>query len=43
VSLGRPGFDALTGLVGACPAVAMDYPDAATAIASVETLWEQLP
>ena len=43
VSLGRPGFDALTALVGACPAVAMDYPDAATAIANVETLWEQLP
>ena len=41
VSLGRAGFDALTGLVATCPAVAMDYPDAATAIANVETLWEQ--
>jgi HprK-related kinase A len=41
VSLGAPGFDALTGLVAACPAAALDYPDTATAVALVETLWEQ--
>ena len=41
VALGGPGFDALTGLVSRCPAAAIDYPDAATAIEMVETLWEQ--
>jgi len=42
VSLGGAGFDALTGLVAACPAAAIDYPDAATAIATVDALWEQV-
>jgi len=41
VALGGAGFDALTRLVGECPAAAVDYPDAATALALVETLWEQ--
>lgn len=42
VALGAAGFDALTTLVGACPAVAMEYPDADTAFANVDALWEQL-
>lgn len=41
VSLGSAGFEALTGLIAACPAVAIDYPDAETATAMVEELWEQ--
>ncbi|MGZ8281905.1 MAG: HprK-related kinase A [Allosphingosinicella sp.] len=41
VSLGAAGFDALTGLVGDCPAAAIDYPDTAAAIELVEALWEQ--
>ena len=41
VALGGPGFDALTRLVAACPAAAMDYPDTATALELVETLWAQ--
>jgi HprK-related kinase A len=36
VAMGERGFDALTGLVRAAPATAIDYPDAATAIAMVE-------
>jgi hypothetical protein len=41
VTLGSAGFEALTGLVGACPAAAIDYPDTASAIDMVEELWEQ--
>lgn len=41
VALGRAGFDALTGLVGACPAAAIDYPDTESAVAMVETLWRE--
>ncbi|WP_114952585.1 HprK-related kinase A [Sphingosinicella terrae] len=41
VALGGAGFEALNGLVAACPAAAIDYPDAATAIDMVEGLWEQ--
>ena len=41
VTLGAAGFEALTRLIAHCPAVAIDYPDAATAIATVEALWEQ--
>ena len=41
VALGAAGFDALTGLVSQCPAAAIDYPDAPTAIEMVDTLWEQ--
>jgi len=42
VTLGERGFDALTGLVRAVPARAIDYPDTATAIAQVERLWGEL-
>ena len=40
VALGADGFAALTRLIADCPAVAIDYPDAATGIDSVEALWE---
>jgi HprK-related kinase A len=43
VSLGGNGFAALTRLVAACPAAALDYPDTETAVSLVETLWEQAP
>jgi len=43
VALGAAGFGALTRLVAACPAAALDYPDTDSAIALVETLWEQAP
>ena len=42
VTLGEAGFDALTGLVCGVPARAIDYPDTATAIATVERLWGNL-
>ncbi|WP_343519496.1 HprK-related kinase A [Sphingomonas sp.] len=42
VTLGETGFDALTGLVRGVPARAIDYPDTATAIATVERLWREL-
>ncbi|MCC2975498.1 HprK-related kinase A [Sphingomonas sp. PL-96] len=41
VALGERGFDALTWLVAAVPAHAIDYPDTRTAVAMVERLWEQ--
>ena len=41
VALGAAGFEALTRLVAACPAAAVDYPDAATALERVDTWWEQ--
>lgn len=41
VTLGEAGFDALTGLVRGVPARAIDYPDTATAIATVERLWRE--
>ena len=41
VALGEAGFMALTGLVQACPAVALDYPDAATAFELVDLLWSE--
>ena len=40
VALGQPGFAALTRLVDACPAAALDYPDTDCALQMVETLWE---
>ena len=43
VALGARAFDALSQLVAACPAVAIDYPDAETAIDLVETLFAELP
>jgi HprK-related kinase A len=39
VVLGEPAFDALTRLVTSVPALAIDYPDTATALAQVEELW----
>ena len=38
VALGERGFDALTRLVTACPARAIDYPDTGSALALVEEL-----
>jgi HprK-related kinase A len=43
VALGSRGFDALSALVGECPAVAVDYPDTETGIALVEELFGELP
>ena len=42
VALGERGFDALTGLVQAIPARAIDYPDTDSAIAQVEAAWAAL-
>lgn len=42
VTLGEQGFDALTQLVAAIPARAIDYPDTDTAIEAVERLWAAL-
>lgn len=42
VALAEVGFAALTGLVQAVPARAIDYPDTATALAQVERLWGEL-
>lgn len=39
LALGERGFSALTKLVAAVPALAIDYPDTATAIGQVEDLW----
>ncbi|MBR0553960.1 HprK-related kinase A [Stakelama marina] len=41
LALAERGYDALTRLVTTVPARAIDYPDAQTAVAQVETLWEQ--
>ena len=42
LALGERGFGALTRLVQAVPAAAIDYPDTATAIGQVEDLWRAL-
>ena len=42
VALGRRGFAALTGLVRSTPALAIDYPDAGTAIGLVEDFRREL-
>lgn len=42
VTLAEAGYDALTGLVRRIPARAIDYPDTATALATVERLWSDL-
>jgi HprK-related kinase A len=42
VSLAEAGFEALTRLVRAVPARAIDYPDTASAVALVERLWGEL-
>ena len=41
VALGRRGFDALTRLVQTNPALAIDYPDTASALALVEDFWRE--
>jgi len=41
-ALGERGFEALTALVKAVPARAIDYPDTATALDLVESLWSDL-
>jgi HprK-related kinase A len=42
VAMGERGFDALTGLVKAIPAQAIDYPDTDSAIRQVEAAWAAL-
>jgi HprK-related kinase A len=42
VSLGPPGFEALTKLVEQYPAVAVDYPDTQSAVDQVEALWREV-
>lgn len=42
VGLGQAGFEALTRLVSACPAAAIDYADTDTALSLVDLLWEQV-
>lgn len=42
VALGESGFRALSGLVTRTPARAIDYPDTATAVETVERLWTEL-
>jgi len=42
VALGRRGFDALTRLVRSVPALAIDYPDTATAIGLIEDCRREL-
>jgi hypothetical protein len=41
VSLGRPGFDALTRLVEGNPALAIDYPDTGTAVGLIVDFWRE--
>jgi len=42
VTLGRRGFDALTRLIATNPALAIDYPDTATAIGLIEDFRQEL-
>ena len=42
VTLGQPGFAALTRFVQQVPARAIDFPDGEAAVAMVERLWEEL-
>ncbi|WP_375394091.1 HprK-related kinase A [uncultured Sphingomonas sp.] len=42
VTLGEPGFRALTMLVADIPAIAIDYPDGASGVAAVEAAWADL-
>jgi hypothetical protein len=42
VTLGRRGFDALTRLIAANPALAIDYPDTASAIGLIEDFRQEL-
>ncbi len=42
VALGERGFDALTGLVQAVPAHAVDFPDMQAAVEQIDALWRAL-
>jgi hypothetical protein len=42
-ALGEAGFRALTALVAAVPALAIDYPDTETGLKLVEQAWASLP
>lgn len=42
VALGRRGFDALTRLIAANPALAIDYPDTDTALGQIGGFWREL-
>ena len=42
VTMGEPGFAALTALVAAVPATAIDYPDGPAGVAAVEAAWADL-
>jgi hypothetical protein len=42
VAMGEQGYDALTGLVRACPAAAADYPNAQAAFELIDLLWAEL-
>jgi HprK-related kinase A len=42
VALGRRGFDALTGLIAATPALAIDYPDTGSAVGLIDDFWREL-
>ena len=42
VALGEAGFRALTALVAAIPAIAIDYPGGANGVAAVEAAWRDL-
>jgi HprK-related kinase A len=42
VTLGRRGFDALTRLIEQVPALAIDYPDTASAVGLVDDFWREL-
>lgn len=41
-ALGQRGFEALIRLIRIVPAMALDYPDGASAVAAVERLWAEL-
>jgi HprK-related kinase A len=43
VALGRRGFEALSALIAAVPARAIDYADTETAVGQVDALWDALP
>lgn len=42
VAMGEAGFNSLTYFVKHVPSLALDYPDSATALTAVETLWSEL-
>jgi HprK-related kinase A len=42
VALGERGYDALAGLVRACPGAAVDYPDSAAAFELIDLLWREV-